>query len=63
MTTPPQNQTGSDSCMMLIAFPITSDEQAVETRRKIKEVIVNIEGLRFDFRITSAPVRKNGVDV
>lgn len=57
MTSTKQNQTDSDTCMFMIAFPVESDEQAIEVKRKIKEVIGDVEGLRFDFRITQTPVR------
>lgn len=48
----------SETCMMMIMFPITSDEQAIEARKKIKEVIGDIKGLRFDFRITAGHRQK-----
>jgi len=57
MTIEQQNQTGTETCMIMIMFPVDTDERALMVKTKIKEVIGNIEGLRFDFRITATPNR------
>ena len=57
MTNEKQNRTGSEVCSITIMFPVDSDEKAVETKAKIKEVVSDIENVRFDFRITALPMR------
>jgi len=46
---------GQDSkqvCSITVMFPVTSDEQALAIKTKIAELVKEIEGVRFDFRIT-----------
>lgn len=40
-------------CSITIMFPVESDEQALAIKSKIKEFVKDVEGVRFDFRITA----------
>ncbi len=52
-----QKETGSEVCSITIMFPADSDDKAIEVKAKIKEVVSDIENVRFDFRITALPMR------
>lgn len=47
-------------CSIRIAFPVDTDEQAIEYKRKIGEVIANIPQARIEFNLMSVPY---GVDL
>ena len=51
-TTMPQ-----EICSMSIMFPVTSDEQAIEYKKKINDVLSDIPQARIEFSLTSIPVR------
>jgi len=44
-------------CSIQIGFPVTSDEQAIEYKRKIGEILADIPNARIDFTLTSIPKR------
>jgi len=51
MTTPPQNQTGSEICSIRIIFPVGSDEEAINYKKKIAEVIAPMPEARMQFSL------------
>jgi len=54
------NQT-QEICTIRIGFPVQSDEQAIDYKKKISEVLVGVPRLRMEFSINSVPVRGNPV--
>ncbi|GAI93124.1 unnamed protein product [marine sediment metagenome] len=46
-----------DICTIQIAFPVDTDEQAIEYKKKISEILSNIPNLRIDFSLASMPKR------
>lgn len=38
-------------CIIKLMFPIESDEQAFECKKKVKDMLSNISNSRIDFRI------------
>jgi len=48
-------QPKTEVCSITVMFPVTSDEQALAIKTKIAELVKEIEGVRFDFRITAMP--------
>ena len=56
MTSEKLPKTVSEVCTIAIMFPVVSDEQAVEYKRKIREVVGEVEGVRIDFRIAQIPM-------
>ncbi len=48
-------------CGMRIAFPIESDEQAIEYKKKISAVLSDLTNVRLDFNITDIPAMPNGL--
>ena len=57
MTGEKQNQTGSEVCSIRIMFPVTSDQQAIDYKQKISEVLEPVENVQFSFTIMSSPTR------
>lgn len=47
--TPPQ------ICSMRIAFPVSSDEQAIEYKKKIGVVLADLDSVRMNFDLTTMP--------
>lgn len=43
-------------CTMHVGFPIESDEQAIEYKRKIAAVLVDLPKARIDLSIIAAPL-------
>jgi len=46
------DQPKKEVCSITIMFPVTSDEQALDIKTKVSELVKDVEGVRFDFRIT-----------
>lgn len=42
-------------CMIRISFPTESDEQAIDYKKKIGNVLANIPNVRIEFVLTSRP--------
>lgn len=58
MTEPEQTQPPQEICSMRIMFPVTSDEQAIDYKKKISAVLSDIPQARFEFNLSSVPVRQ-----
>lgn len=50
-----QNQTGSELCTIRIMFPVTSDEQAIEYKRKIAEILAEVPDVQIQFSLMTNP--------
>jgi len=46
-------QPNKEVCSITLMFPVESDEQALVIKSKMKDLVKDIEGVRFDFRITA----------
>lgn len=46
-------------CSINIMFPIQSDDEAIEVKKKIQDILSTIADCKFDFRIVSMPVNPN----
>jgi len=44
-------------CSIQIGFPVSSDEQAIEYKKKIGEILSDIPNVRIEFTLTSMPKR------
>jgi len=55
MGTPQTENSKKDLVSIMVMFPAESDAKAMEVKQKIKEVVSDVEGVRFDFRITQVP--------
>lgn len=44
-------------CSIRIAFPVESDEQAIEYKKKIGNIVSGIESMRLSFDLTTMPVQ------
>jgi len=44
-------------CSIRIMFPVTSDEQAIEYKKKISAVLADIPDARIEFSLTDIPPR------
>ncbi|GAF86825.1 unnamed protein product [marine sediment metagenome] len=53
-TSPPQPK---EVCTIRIAFPVTSDEEAIKYKRDISGVLSDIPEVHIEFSIRSLPVR------
>lgn len=42
-------------CSMRIAFPVESDEQAIEYKKRINEVLSDLSAVRISFDLTTVP--------
>ena len=42
-------------CSIRIMFPVNSDEQAIDYKKKIGEVLANIPQARVEFNLTTMP--------
>jgi len=47
-------------CSIRIMFPVDTDEQAIDYKKKINDVLSNIPQARIEFSLMSVP---NGVDL
>ncbi len=44
-----------ETCTMRIIFPINSDEQALEAKKRIKEALKDIEDVQIQFMTMTSP--------
>ena len=44
-------------CSIRIGFPVTSDEQAIEYKKKITSALVDMSQVRIEFSLSSMPTR------
>lgn len=58
MTNPTQTPSPQEICSMRIMFPVTSDEQAIEYKKKINAVLSDIPNARIEFTLSSVPIRQ-----
>ncbi|GAI52396.1 unnamed protein product, partial [marine sediment metagenome] len=42
-------------CSIRIMFPVETDEQAIEYKKKIGDVLADISNARIEFALTTAP--------
>lgn len=49
--------TKKEICSIRIMFPTESDEQALDCKRKIKEVLAEIADVQIQFSLMDAPTR------
>jgi len=52
-TTPQTNPTPKEVCSMRIVFPVTSDEQAIEYKKKITSLLSEIPDAAIQFSLMS----------
>lgn len=43
-------------CTIRIAFPVETDDQAIEYKKKISDVLSDIPQVRIEFNLTTVPV-------
>lgn len=55
-----QKRTDSEVCIVRIMFPAVSDEQAIECKKKISEVLADIADVRIDFSLSRM---RNGMEL
>lgn len=44
-------------CVISIMFPVSSDDQAIDYKKKLAEVLLPIPDVRIEFRLTNANVK------
>jgi len=44
-------------CSIRIGFPVTSDEQAIEYKKKLTEILSGIPNLRIEFSLSAIPTK------
>lgn len=54
-----QTQLPKELCSIRIGFPVTSDEQAIEYKKKISEVLTDIPNVRIEFSLSTIPTKAN----
>lgn len=54
-TTPPQATSNQELAMFTIVISVKSDEQAIDIKKKISDVLKDIPDVRMDFRIMTTP--------
>lgn len=52
-----QKPTTQELCTISIAFPVDTDEQAIEYKKKISDVLANIPQARIEFSLMTVPAR------
>jgi len=52
-------QTQTQVCSIRIGFPVESDEQAIEYKKRISEVLADISKARIDFNLVTVPMPDN----
>ena len=57
MTNTKQKTTDSEICSIRIVFPVDSDEQAIEYKKKIAEVLSEIPDAQINFSLMSGMVQ------
>lgn len=54
MEHPPTNQSKpNEVCTITVAFPVGSDDEAIDVKKKIGDLVKDIPDARVDFRIMS----------
>ncbi len=48
--------TVQEICTIRIAFPVETDEQAIEYKKKIGEILSPIPNAHIEFNLTSVPI-------
>lgn len=56
MTNEKQITTGSEICTIKILFPVESDSQALDAKKKIQEILSDMTDVQIDFRLMSGRV-------
>jgi len=44
-------------CSIRIGFPVTSDEQAIEYKKKLTEILSDIPNVRIEFSLSAIPTK------
>lgn len=61
METPPKERSDQQFCQIRIMFPTTTDEQAIEVKKKISVVMAEIPDAHITFSLMGMPPKaKNG---
>ena len=50
-------QPKQEICTFRIMFPVESDEQAIDYKKKIAAMLSDIEGVQVEFKIITTPTR------
>ena len=53
METNDKPKTQTEICTIRIGFPVETDEQAIEYKKKISEILSDIPQVRFEFNISN----------
>jgi len=61
MTSEKQTVTDSEICSIRIMFPVKSDEEAIEYKKKIAEVLSEIPEAQIQFSLVNAPIKPHGL--
>ena len=48
-------------CDIQVTFPVKSDDDAISYKKKIGDIVADIQNARIVFSITNVPVRPNGL--
>ena len=48
-------------CSIRIGFPVVSDEQAIEYKKKLTEALTDIPNVRIEFNLSTMPTKGNMV--
>lgn len=56
-----QVPTRQQVCDIQVTFPVASDDEAISYKKKIGDVVADIQNARIVFSITNVPVRPNGL--
>jgi len=48
----------TEVCSIRIMFPVTSDEQGIEYKRKISAILCDVTDARIEFSLSQLPPRK-----
>ena len=54
---PPTEKSKQEVCQIRIMFPVSSDEQAIEYKKKVAALLVEIPDAQINFSIMSLPVQ------
>jgi len=50
-----QKRRPKEVCSIRIMFPVETDEQALDAKKKISEALSDISGVRIDFNLVTSP--------
>lgn len=53
-TSPPRPK---EFCSIRIVFPVTSDEQAIEYKKRLSDILGDVKDLHIEFSIRTIPAR------